>query len=129
MNETFRPLPNCTLQNYAYQFRYVCLSVCPHVINGDPLRKAEPYGESPLILCDDVIPRQVGSSSVTSGLIVEKNAIDRHWQRTRCSLLKLERAKHPEMGIRETGLDNVDWMHQARYKDKWRILVSMVMDL
>jgi CRISPR/Cas system-associated protein Cas7 (RAMP superfamily) len=33
------------------------------------------------------------------------------------------------MDLRETGLDDVDWIHMAQDRDRWRALVNTVMNL
>jgi hypothetical protein len=34
-----------------------------------------------------------------------------------------------KIGLRETGLDGVDWVDLAQYRDQWRALVNTVMNL
>jgi hypothetical protein len=33
------------------------------------------------------------------------------------------------MDLREIGWDGMDWIKLAQYKDQWRVLVKMVMNL
>jgi hypothetical protein len=47
---------------------------------------------------------------------------------------KLGRSKHRweddiKMGLRERGLDGVDWIHLAQDSDRWRAVVNTVMNL